>query len=156
MAKFSFNGMDKISASFEQLAQITDEDKEPVLRAGANVFAEYQIEKIKAWFIQRSGDLADSITIQIEGAGEDFHAHIYPKGKHKGSSIGRRMKKENGRRRSSGNYSGTNAEVAYILNYGSPRIAATHWLEYANEEAEEEAMEDMEYAWDEVLEAKGL
>ena len=36
MAKFSFNGMDEISASFEQLSNITDEDKMSVLNLTAD------------------------------------------------------------------------------------------------------------------------
>ena len=103
-------------------------------------------------FRQRTGDLAKSISVELKGAGEDFHAYIFPKGKHRGSSTGKRMKKG----RSSGKYSGTNAEVAYILNYGSPRINATHWLEIANEEAESEVITAEQEAWNGLLEKKGL
>ena len=152
MAKFTFNGMDEISASFEQLANITDEDKSSVLMAGAEVLQERQTQKIMDMFRQRTGDLAKSISVQLKGAGEDFHAYIFPKGKHRGSSMGRRMKKG----RSSGKYSGTNSEVAYVLNYGSPRIDATHWLEIANEEAEAEVIAAEQDAWNSMLEQKGL
>lgn len=152
MAKFTFNGMDEISASFEQLANITDEDKSSVLMAGAEVLQERQTQKIMDMFRQRTGDLAKSISVQLKGAGEDFHAYIFPKGKHRGSSMGRRMKKG----RSSGKYSGTNSEVAYILNYGSPRIAATHWLEIANEEAESEVTAAEQDAWNAMVKQKGL
>ena len=47
-------------------------------------------------------------------------------------------------------------EIAWILNYGSPRIAATHWLENANEEAEDEVIETQQAAWDELVTKKGL
>lgn len=152
MAKFTINGMDEISASFEQLANITDEDKSSVLMAGAEVLQERQTQKIIDMFRQRTGDLAKSISVQLKGSGEDFHAYIFPKGKHRGSSLGRRMKKG----RSSGKYSGTNAEIAYILNYGSPRINATHWLDIANEEAEPEVIAAEQDAWNSMLEQKGL
>jgi hypothetical protein len=152
MAKFTFNGIDEISASFEQLAQITDEDKASVLMPAAELLKERQTQKIIDMFRQRTGDLAKSIAVELKGAGEDFHAYIFPKGKHRGSSTGKRMKKG----RSSGKYSGTNAEVAYILNYGSPRINATHWLEIANEEAESEVIAAEQEAWNGLLEKKGL
>ena len=152
MAKFTINGMDENAASFEQLSHITDSDKVPILTAGAEVLKKFQVEKIKDYFAQRTGDLAKSISYQIKGSGEDLHAYVTPKGKHSGSSTGKRK----GKRRSNGKYSGTNAEVAYILNYGSPRISATHWLENANEEAEEEVMESMQSSWNEMLESKGL
>lgn len=153
MAKFSFNGLDEISASFEQLANLSDQDRLSVIMAGANVLVTRQKEKIVQLFQQRTGKLADSIKIAVKDDGDGSYAYISPEGKHPGSGTGRR-KRRNGR--SNGKYSGTNAEVAYILNYGSPRISATHWLENANEEAEGEMMESMQAAWDDVLDTKGL
>jgi HK97 gp10 family phage protein len=153
MAKFSFNGLDEISASFEQLANLSDQDRLGIIMAGANVLVTRQKEKIVQMFRQRTGKLADSIKIKVKDDGDGSYAYISPEGKHPGSGTGRR-KRRNGR--SNGKYSGSNAEVAYILNYGSPRISATHWLENANEEAEDEVMENMQAAWDDVLDTKGL
>lgn len=153
MAKFSFNGLDEISASFEQLADLSDQDRLGVIMAGANVLVTRQKEKIEQMFQQRTGILANSIKIKVKDDGDGSYAYISPEGKHPGSGTGRR-KRRNGR--SNGKYSGTNAEVAYILNYGSPRISATHWLEDANDEAESEMMNSMQAAWDDVLDTKGL
>lgn len=152
MAKFSINGMDEISATFEQLSSISDEDKASILMPAAEILKDRQVKKIVDVFKQRTGDLAKSISITLQGSGDDFHAYIFPKGKHRGSSQGRRK----GKRRSNGSYSGTNAEVAYILNYGSPRIHATHWLENANEEAEPDVISAEQEAWNALLEKKGL
>jgi hypothetical protein len=152
MAKFSFNGMDEISASFEQLANITDEDKMSVIMPAARLLAERQKEKIVQLFQQRTGDLKDSIRIREKKDDDGPYAYIAPEGKHRGSSTGKRR----GKRRSNGKYSGTNEEVGYILNYGSPRIAATHWLENANEEAEAEVIEAQQNAWNELVTKKGL
>lgn len=153
MAKFSFNGMDEIAASFERLASISDEDKIGVIMPAAQLLMERQKTKIVEFFQQRTGNLHDSIKIEIKNDGDGSYAYITPKGKHAGSGTGKR-KRRNGR--SNGRYSGTNAEVAYILNYGSPRIAATHWLEKANEEAEDEVMETMQAAWNDVIDTKEL
>lgn len=153
MAKFSFNGMDEISASFERLASISDDDKIGIIMPAAEFLAERQKAKIVEFFQQRTGNLRDSIKIKIKNDGNGSYAFISPEGKHAGSGTGKR-KRKNGR--SNGRYSGTNAEVAFILNYGSPRIAATHWLENANEEAEDEVMEIMEAAWNDVLDTKEL
>lgn len=152
MAKFSFNGMDEISASFEQLSSLSDEDKMSVIMPAAKLLAERQKQKILTRFKKRTGDLSNSITIQQKSDQDGAYAHIYLKGKHRGSSVGRRLKKG----RSSGKYSGTNSEIGYILNYGSPRIAATHWLEEANEEASEEVTEVQQEAWNDLMEKKGL
>lgn len=153
MAKFTINGMDEIAASFEQLANITDEDKTGVLLPAARLLAQRQKEKIISLFTQRTGTLADSISVKMKGSGEELYAHIYPKGKHPGSGTGKR-KRKNGR--SNGKYSGSNAEVAYILEYGSPRITARHWMETANEEAEDEVVGTMQAAWEDVLSTKGF
>lgn len=153
MAKFSFNGMDEISASFEQLSRLTDDDKLSVIMPAAQLLLQRQKEKILSLFKQRTGDLANSLTIEKRSGEDGVFAYIFPKGKHRGSSTGKR-KRKNGR--SNGKYSGTNAEVAYILEYGSPRISATHWLENANEEAEEEVISAQQAAWDDLLTKKGL
>ena len=152
MAKFSFNGMDEISASFEQLSRLTDEDKMSVIMPAAKLLLQRQREKIESLFTQRTGDLANSLTIEEKNGDDGVFAYIFPKGKHRGSSTGKRK----GKRRSNGKYSGTNAEVAYILEYGSPRISATHWLENANEEAEDEVISAQQAAWDELITKKGL
>ena len=162
MAKFTFNGMDEISASFEQLANITDEDKMSVIMPAAKLLVERQREKICSLFKQRTGDLAGSLTITEKHDDDGAYAYIYLKGKHKGSSTGKRKKKVSGgdgsseKRKESGKYSGTNSEVGYILEYGSPRIAARHWMETANEEAEDEVMEAQRAAWDDLITRKGL
>lgn len=153
MAKFSFNGVDSLSASFEQLAQLSDQDKMSVIMPAARILLDRQREKIIQLFTQRSGALANSLTIQEKSDDDGAYAHIYLKGKHPGSGTGKR-KRKNGR--SNGRYSGSNAEVGYILEYGSPRIAATHWMETANEEAEAEVVAAQQEAWDQLLTEKGL
>lgn len=153
MAKFSFNGMDELSASFENLANLTDQERMGIIMPAANLLVERQKQKISQLFTQRSGSLAKSITIREKSDDDGAYAEIYLKGKHPNSGTGKR-KRKNGR--SNGKYSGTNAEVGYILEYGSPRIAARHWMEEANEESEEDLVDVMQAAWDELLEEKGF
>lgn len=152
MAKFSFNGMDELSASFEDMIQLSDEERMSVIMPGAEVVAEHQRGKIQSLFKQRSGALADSITIRQKSDDDGAYANIFLKGKHPGSSTGKR----GGKRRSNGKYSGTNAEVGYILEYGSPRIAATHWMENANEDAAAEVASAQQEAWNDLMKKKGL
>ena len=152
MAKFSFNGMDEISASFEQIESLSDQDKMSVILRGAQLLLVRQREKITTVFKQVTGSLANSLTIEEKSDDSGVFAYIYPKGKHPGSSTGKRKKKG----RSAGKYSGANAEVAYILEYGSPRIAATHWLENTNEESADELVDTMQAAWNDLLTEKGL
>jgi hypothetical protein len=144
--------MDAISASFEQLANITDEDKMSILMPAAQLLLTRQKEKIQSLFNQVTGALADSLTVEEKSDDNGAYARIYLKGKHPNSSTGKRK----GVRRSNGNYSGTNAEIGYILEYGSPRIAATHWMETANEEAADEVIAVEQNAWNDLITKKGL
>ena len=153
MAKFSFNGMDEISASFEQLADLTDEDRMSVIMPAAKLLLKRQKNKILSLFTQRTGDLADSLTIQEKSDEDGAFAYIFLKGKHRGSGTGKRKRKDG---RSNGKYSGTNAEVGYILEYGSPRISAFHWMENANEEAEDDVVAAQQAAWNDLITKKGL
>lgn len=152
MAKFSFNGMDEIAASFEQLAHLSDDEKVSILMPSAQLLLQRQREKIASLFKRRTGDLENSLAITQQQNDGNPSLFIAPAGKHRGSSTGKRK----GKRRSNGKYSGTNAEVAYILEYGSPRIAATHWMETANEEAAEEVTASQQDAWNELVTKKGL
>ena len=152
MAKFSFNGVDSLEASFEQLAQFSDDEKVSILMPSAQLLLQRQKEKLLQLFKRRTGDLENSLTISVEDGDDGPKVTIYPEGKHRNAFTGKR--KRDGKSR--GKYSGTNAEIAYILNYGSPRIAATHWLENANEEAEAEVIASQQDAFNDLLEKKGL
>lgn len=152
MAQFTFNGMDEIVASFDQLANLTDEDKMSVIMPAARLLLERQKQKIRTIFRQITGALAESLTIEERSDEDGAYAYISPKGKHPKSTTGKRK----GKRRSNGSYSGTNAEVAYILEYGSARIAATHWMENTNEEAEGEVIGAQQAAWNDLITKKGL
>ena len=153
MASFKFDGIDYISASLEQLSNISDAEKMSIIRPAAEFLKTTYENVIRSKFRQRSGALADSITVEQRSDEAGAYAHVAPKGKHPGSSTGKR-KRRNGR--SNGRYSGTNEEVAYILNYGSPRIAATHWMENANEEAADQVVAIQQEKWDELITQKGL
>lgn len=152
MAKFSFNGMDELSASFEDMLRLSDEERMSVIMPGAEVVAERQRGKIRELFNQHTGALADSVTIRQKSDDDGAYANIFLKGKHPGSSTGKRK----GKRRSNGKYSGTNAEVGYVLEHGTPRITATHWMENANEEAASEVTTAQQEAWNLLMEKKGL
>ncbi|MBO7252509.1 MAG: hypothetical protein J6V25_07770 [Oscillospiraceae bacterium] len=153
MAKFSFNGMDELSASFEELLSLSDRERMGIIMPAAELLVEKQRQKLRELFTQRSGALAASITIREKADDSGAYAEIYLKGKHPGSGTGKRKRKDG---RSNGRYSGSNAEVGYILEYGSPRIAPRHWMESANDEAEEEVVETMQNAWDDLITQKGL
>lgn len=159
MAKFSFNGIDGIIADFEELANISDDVKYSILEAGAEV-----VRKVQQEVIRRLGlidpvapQLINSLTIARKKGSDEVCVRLYPKGKRKGEKkLGKRMKKTGSGRRSSGSYAGTNAEVGYYLEYGTPRIPAKHWMETANEEAEDAFLAAEQDAWNKHLDDLNL
>lgn len=159
MAGFKFDGIDYISAKFDELGQgFSEEEKLSVITPAAEMLKTAYTKTLELLFRVRTGTLSKSINIDYAASDEGASAFVAPKGKHPKSFTGKRMKKVTGtgKRRSSGKYSGTNMEIAYILEYGSPRISATHWMENANEEMEDELYAAQSQAWDDLLARKGL
>lgn len=158
MAKFKFNGVDGIEACFEQLARLTDDDKRKILEPAAELIRDKHSAAIRSRYTKTSnrGILADSISVSWKTGENGPIARIAPKGKHPGTGTGKRMKKTGKGRRSSGKYSGSNAEVLYYLEYGTPRIPASHLIGKVNEDAEPEVAEAVAAGWDEHLKNKGF
>lgn len=156
MAGFHVSGLDRLDIDLAQLAAVEDADALLILERGGEVIKAAHQRYLNA-FHHLTGQLEASISIVQKAAGEKSSVIIGQKGKRRGAFTGKRMKKDrNGRRRSSGHYEGSNREVAYFLEYGTPRMPATHWMETANEQAMEEAQAAMETAWDEYLKSKGF
>lgn len=126
MAKFKCNGLDELDLDLAQLAMIPDDTKFAMLEAGAAALIEKWKEKLSS--MKRTGQLIESIKAARK-KGDTPIVSVAPKGKRKNAYTGQR--KTHG----GGTYQGTNAEVAYVLEYGTPRMAATHWMETTNEEA---------------------
>ena len=163
MASFVFYGTDELEISFAELAQLTDEDKEKIIMPGAEVIRKHQFEIFESE--HNSKILAPSIVAEYLPGFEDGVALIEPKGIHHGKktvhgSNYHRPKTGQGRshkRKRHGLTAGTtNQEVGYYLEYGTPRMPASHWMERANEKATDETNAAMEKAWDELLTSKGL
>lgn len=152
MATFSSNGADSLSASFEQLATLSDDDKYGILDAGAAEYIRAMKDTLQTLGAVASGRLMNSIK-GVHKAGKDGPiVRIGPTGS-RGKGGGKR-KKKNGK--SHGSYQGTNAEVGYYLEYGTPRMGARHWMETANEEAESPGVAAMQAAWDKHVTECGL
>lgn len=145
MAKLTVNGLDKIELSFNQLASMPDDVKWSVLSAGAEVVKAAHQAMIRKLFKQHTGSLLNSISIKQKKnkAGETV-AIISPVGNHPGSK--------------SETHAGTNAEVAYYLEYGAPHMQATHWMEKANEDEDTQTaiVEAEQAAYNEWLDSLGL
>lgn len=147
MAKFSTRGVDELTLSLEQLATTPEETQYSILEAGASALIPRWKETLQS--MKRTGQLIESVKAARK-KGETPIVAITPKGKRKGAYTGQR--KTHG----GGTYQGTNAEVAYVLEYGTPRMAATHWMETTNEEASDEVVAAEAAVWDDYLKSLNL
>lgn len=152
MATFKCNGVDALDLTFEKMANLSGDDLLRIIRPGAELLRERLIEKVRAIFTQRSGSLANSFKLKERVWEDGAGISVLPMGKHPKSSTGRRR----GKRRSNGSYQGTNAEVAFILEYGAPRIGATHFMENTAEESEQEVYNAMDAELTQILRERGL
>lgn len=148
MAGFRCNGMDELSISLDQLAQTPEETQYSMLEAGAAVLVGKWKETLPA--MKRAGQLIESIKAKRKNGDKGPHVLVTPDGRRPSEYRGIRKTKK------MGNYKKTNAEVAYVLEYGTPRMAATHWMETTNEEASDEVVAAEAAVWDEYLKSLNL
>ncbi len=138
MARFRTDGVDDIIQQMKELGELAGETADKMLHAGAE-------EVKKAWeteaqihdFID-TRDMIDSIGFPSKPKTiKDMKVmDIYPQGKDRKGV--------------------RNAEKAFILHYGSSSIDSSHWVDDADERAEEPATKAMSEIWDEALKKKGI
>lgn len=148
---------------------LSDERKLAICRAGAEVLLRRLREYLEANTHDPNravrGRLAESLGILNLGS----FCHVEPLGKHHGSYAKRtraegyrRAKTGQGKGRSNksahhGLSSGISAmDVGYYLEYGTPRMAATHWMENTVEASEEEVLAAMQDEFNRQLDEMGL
>nr|DAK96031.1 MAG TPA: hypothetical protein [Caudoviricetes sp.] len=152
MAVFKCNGVDALELTFDKMANLSGDDLLRIIRPAAELLKTRLSEKVRAIFTQRSGSLANSFKLRERVWEDGAGITVLPMGKHPKSSTGKR----HGKRRSNGSYQGTNAEVAYILEFGSPRIDATHFMQNTAEESEQDIYDAMDAELTRILNERGL
>lgn len=164
MMNFHIDGLDRLSVSYASLSQISEDDLWAIIEPAANTLKDKMQETISALFTQRSNSLHDSIEVKRKlSKGGVVYALVGPnQKKHPKSTTGKRHRrdrvatKRKPRTGTAGSYAGTNAEVGWILEYGSTRIHAKHWMEQAVTDTEEELLGQLETGFNAYLDAAGL
>lgn len=156
MMNLHIDGLDRLTVSYATLSQLSDDEIWGVIEPAAQTLKAKIQEVIARLFRQRTGSLHDSIEIRREiGDSGRVYAVVGPnQAKHPGTGKGKRKPRKGGG--GGGSYAGTNAEVGYILEYGSARIPAKHWMETACTETEEELAAQLEQGFNALCEAAGL
>lgn len=148
MPGFTCNGMDELTLSLEQLATTPEETQFRMLEAGAAVLTAKWKEVLQG--MKRTGQLIESIKAKRKTGDGGPVVLVTPNGTRKNEYRGIRKTK------AAGKHKKTNAEVAYVLEYGTPRMAARHWMETANEEAADDVVAAEAAVWDEHLKSLNL
>ena len=150
MARFKTQGLDKIVQQMKDLGELKGDVASRMLMAGAE-------EVKKAW--QKAAEIHGHIlTEQMKNSigyarrpseiGDVRLIDIYPQGKSTYTELdGKRTERKKPVR---------NAEIAFILHYGTSRRPGSHWVDTADELSEEPVQAAMEAIWDQELKKKGL
>ena len=140
-------GLQEAQLSFAKLAAIPDESiLNDVVLPAAQIMVDAFKDAAGSLLAVRSGSLSGSFKVLRKGAN---WALVGPnQSKHPKSSQGIRHRRAQG---GGGHYGGTNAEVAYIQEYGSTRITGTHFMERTQDEREGEVQDTMEGAFNELV-----
>lgn len=164
MAKFSVK-FETSSAVFVSEKSSKDalgiDDILEVLRPAALALRDFYRDYIGQVF-HGSGEFADSIDIEDDTVGNYAFITVRPfgrrkRGSHKARSrAGDKTRKYAKHNRTASARKITNIELGYYLEYGTPRMPATHWMETANEQYGETVCDMVEAEFQKLLERKGL
>lgn len=172
MAKFKFEFPDYSGGYFagsdSYLSGLSSEEILSILRPAASALVQHYKDTISSLFKQRTGSLAASIVAEEFGLDRAYMDSseasiiVRPKGKHEKSMRSARSRKgKTGAKyakhnRTAKSTSISNAELGYLLEVGTQRISATHWMENANEEISDTLQTMIEEEFNKVLESKGM
>lgn len=155
MANFTVNGLDKLDVSIAQLAAISDGDllSRVVLPAAEKLVTSMK-DKAGNMMNVITGSLMGSVEILGQGSlGAGVFAQVGPnQGKHPKSGRGVRHRTAQGG--GGGHYKGSNAEIAFIHEYGSSRTPGVHWMETAVNEDEGAIHSIMESGFESLINEK--
>lgn len=135
MAEFKAVGLDELALSLQEIAEIPEDIQDEMLRVQGNIVAQAQRESAQRYGIQRTGILIRSIKpgkVKLDKHGNRV-LYVTPVG----SRVG-------------GGKKTTNAEIAFLNEYGTRKQRARPFMRDANErsaEAATQAAADIYYRW---------
>ena len=140
MARLTVDGLEDLIEDMKAIVELPDEVALKMLGAEADVIEKAQKSQICSLGLVDSGQLAGSIqrTGKLQFSRGERVMHIYPQGV-----------RQNGVR---------NAEVGFIHEYGAARrhIRASRWMQKANENAADAAVERASEVYDAFLKSNNL
>ena len=149
MARFEpqTGGLDSLSNDLKKLGQLTDEDAYTILTPAADHLVGRFAEKVRSFFRQHTGKLAESIEA-LRKRDDGPYIYVGPQGVHHKYKS---RKKEGG-----GMKNALASEVAFILEYGDSHHTATHWMENTINEESDAVGEKLQEGFDALCDEKGI
>lgn len=151
MARFRTDGIDNIIEQMKSLGELSGEVADEMLLRAAEEVKKAWREAAKRHKLKLTGQLIDSIGYprRPKTVGDVRTIDIYPQGNstYTIGSDGKRVDRKKPVR---------NAEVAFVLHYGTSKKPATFWVDTADELAAVPVQEAMEEIWDRELRKRGL
>lgn len=137
MARFDTSGIDDIIDDLIRMGEEGKEVGDEMLMAAAEEVKQAWEESAEKYDLRKTGDMINSINYSSKpkDVGGVRTIDIYPQGKDRKGV--------------------RNAEKAFVLNYGSSSIPATHWVDEADETSAPKVQKAMEDIWDKFINGKG-
>lgn len=135
MAEFKAIGLDELAFSLQEIAEIPEDIQDEMLRAQGDIVAQAQRESAQRYGIKRTGTLIRSIKAGKVKLDKHGNRVLYV------TPVGSRVR---------GGKKTTNAEIAFLNEYGTRRQRARPFMRDANERSAEEATQaaaDIYYRW---------
>lgn len=153
MARLYFDGTDALELSLKDIAAMSEDEKKTILQAGAEAAVTGLKNTLEKLGLHDTGQLINGVAYKFKKKDNEPYAVI--------SSYGKRKKPYTGKRKitygkTHGNYQGTNTELLYLIEFGTPRMKPRHPLEKAEEECADAVQEAMAAAFYEYLKSKNL
>lgn len=137
MAEFKAVGLDELALSLQEIAEIPEDIQDEMLLAQGDIVAQAQRESAQRYGIQRTGTLIRSIKPGKAKLDKHGNRVLYV------TPVGSRVR---------GGKKTTNAEIAFLNEYGTRKQRARPFMRDANErsaEAATQAAADIYYRWQE-------
>ena len=148
MARLDYGGFDEVELSLKDIADMSEEEKKKIIQAGAEV----AVEKLKATLtdlgLKRTGQLIAGVKFKFVSSSGEPVAKV--------SSYGKRKNGYTKKRKGKGSYQGTNEELLYLLEYGTPRMRPRSPLSKFAQSATDPVTDAMNEALGEYLASKGV
>lgn len=135
MARLEMSGLDELMDQMDRMKENTGPVARAMIMAGAREMKEAMKAAAEEHGHRDTGDMIESIGYAKEptNLGEALAIDIYPQGKD------RRGKR--------------NAEKAFILHYGTSKITGSHWVDDAESDGEDMAVQAMKKIWEDYMES---